>query len=102
MKMLTHRNLIGPTIRSLRRQRGWTQADFALHLKTAGWNINRSGVSKIEARLVHVDDQEICYLRQVLRVEVRDLFPTLNPHKTIREGIAELLTKEPADAFAAV
>ena len=102
MKTFTHRNVVGPKIRRLRRERGWTQADLALHLQLAGWNTSRSGVSKIEAQLVHVDDQEICFLRQVLRVEVRELFPTLNPHKTIREGIAELLMKEPRGELAAV
>jgi len=50
----------------------------------------------MEAQLVHVGDRELCYLRQVLRVDVKELFPPLNPHKSIREGIAELLTREPA------
>lgn len=85
----------------MRRERGWTQADLALHLQLAGWNISRSGVAKIEAQVVHVDDHELCYLRQILRVEVRELFPALNPHKTIRDGIAELLTKEPVGELAA-
>ena len=100
MKTFTHRNLVGPIISRLRRQRGWTQTDFALHLQLAGWNISRSGIAKIEAQLHHVGDRDLCYLRQVLRVDVRDLFPSLNPHKTIREGIAELLTKEPMGKMA--
>ena len=101
MKTFTHRNLVGPTIGRLRRSRGWTQADFALHLQLVGWNISRSGVAKMEAQLVHVGDRELCFLRQVLRVDVRELFPPLNPHKTIREGIAELLSKEHAGELAA-
>ena len=95
MKILTHRNLVGPIISRLRRKRGWTQADFAVHLQLAGWNISRSGVAKVEAQLVHVGDREICYLRQVLRVDVKELFPPFDPHKSIRQGIAELLTIEP-------
>lgn len=55
----------------------------------------------MESQVVHVDDHELCYLRQVFRVEVRELFPALNPHKTIRDGIAELLTKEPVGELAA-
>jgi hypothetical protein len=54
----------------------------------------------MEAQLAHVSDRELCYLRQVLRVDVRELFPTLDPHKSIREGIAELLTKESPDEMA--
>jgi transcriptional regulator with XRE-family HTH domain len=96
MKILTHRNLVGPIISRLRRKRGWTQADFAVHLQLAGWNISRSGVAKMEAQLAHVGDRELCYLRQVLRVDVKELFPPLDPHKSIRQGIAELLTIEPA------
>ena len=101
MKTLTHQNVVGPIISRLRRKRGWTQTDFAIHLQLVGWNITRSGVAKMEAQLVHVGDREICYLRQVLRVEVKDLFPPLDPHKSIREGIAELLNKEPAADLAA-
>ena len=101
MKTLTHRNLVGPAITRLRRKRGWSQADFAIHLYLAGWNISRSGVARMEAQLFHVGDRELCYLRQVLRVDVKELFPALNPHKTFREGLAELLNKELVGELAA-
>ena len=101
MKTLTHRNVVGPAITRLRLKRGWSQADFAVHLQLAGWNISRSGVAKMEAQLLEVGDREVCYLRQVLRVDVKELFPPLNPHKTIREGLAELLNKEPAGGLVA-
>ena len=101
MKILTHQNLVGPTIGRLRRKRGWSQEVFALHLQLAGLNVSRSGVAKIEAQLVQVGDRELCYLRRVLRVGVNDLFPPLNPHKTIREGLAELLHKEPVGELVA-
>ena len=84
----------------MRRKLGWSQADFAIHLQLAGWNISRSGVARMEAQLVHVGDRELCYLRQVLRVDVKELFPALNPHKTFREGLAELLNKELAGELA--
>ena len=101
MKPFTHRNVVGPKIVLLRRERGWTQAALALHLQHAGWKISRNGVAKIEEQLGHVDDQGLCYLRQVLRVEVRELFPAINLHKTIREVIEELLSKEPVADLAA-
>ena len=100
-KILTHRNLVGPIVSRLRRKRGWSQADFAIHLQLAGWNVSRNGVAKMEAQLVHVGDRELCYLRQVLRVDLKELFPALNPHMTIREGLAELLNKELAGELAA-
>ena len=101
MKTLTHRNVVGPAITRLRLKRGWSQADFAIHLQLAGWNISRGSVAKMEAQLLEVGDREVCYLRQVLRVDVKELFPPLNPHKTIREGLAELLNKEPAGGLVA-
>lgn len=36
---------------------------------------DRSGVSKIEARLIFVDDRALRYLAEVLKVEVQELFP---------------------------
>jgi hypothetical protein len=41
-----------------------SQSDFA----TAGFDISRSGVSKIEARLSYVDDKALLYLAEVLKV----------------------------------
>ena len=36
---------------------------------------DRSGASKIEARLIFVDDRTLMYLAEVLKVEVQELFP---------------------------
>ena len=58
---------------------------------------SRRVVAKLEAQLVHVSDRELCYLAQALRVNVKELLPTLDPHKTFREGLAELLAREPAE-----
>ena len=101
MKTLTHRNLVGPAITRLRRKRDCSQADFAIHLYLAGWNISRSGVARMEVQLVHVGDRELCCRRQMLRVDVKELFPALNSHKTFREGLAELLNKELVGELAA-
>jgi hypothetical protein len=39
-------------------------------LQIAGFDISRSGVSKIEARLSYVDDKSLLYLAEVLKVPV--------------------------------
>ncbi len=44
MKRDTHLNIIGPEIRRIRKQRGWSQSKLALHLQSVGWNISRSGL----------------------------------------------------------
>ena len=38
-------------------------------------NISRSGVSKIEARLRFVDDKDLMFLAEVLKVPIQELFP---------------------------
>ena len=69
------KNNVGPQVRRRRYALGWSQSDFATKLQVAGFDISRSGVSKIEARLSYVDDKTLLYLAEVLRVPVQDLFP---------------------------
>jgi hypothetical protein len=48
---------------------------LATKLQLAGFDISRSGVSKIEARLRFVDDKGLMFLGEVLRIPIQDLFP---------------------------
>jgi transcriptional regulator with XRE-family HTH domain len=48
---------------------------LATRLQLAGFDISRSGVSKIEARLRFVDDKDLMFLAEVLRVPIQALFP---------------------------
>jgi hypothetical protein len=41
----------------------------------AGFDISRSDVSKIEARLRFVDDKDLMFLAEVLKVPIQELFP---------------------------
>jgi transcriptional regulator with XRE-family HTH domain len=70
-----YKNNIGPQVRRLRYSRAWSQSTFAAKLQIAGFDISRSGVSKIEARMVFVDDRILVYLAETLRVSIQDLFP---------------------------
>ena len=54
----------------------------AAKLQIAGFDISRSGVSKIEARLSYVDDKTLLCLAQVLKVQLQELFPTRPPGKS--------------------
>lgn len=76
---MRHRNLIGPQVRRLRNQLGWTQDRLAGALQRAGLDISRSGVAKIEARMVWVGDHELYYFLKVFRVSFEELFPPVNP-----------------------
>jgi hypothetical protein len=62
MKRDTHLNVIGPEIRRIRKQRGWSQSKLELHLQSVGWNISRSGLAKIECRIMWVGDFRVALL----------------------------------------
>lgn len=66
-------------MRKLRSQRGWTQDQLAGALQRAGLDLSRSGVAKIEARMVWVGEYELFYFMKVFRVDFGDLFPPIDP-----------------------
>ena len=65
---MRYKNNIGPQVRRRRYALGWSQSILAAKLQIAGFDISRSGVSKIEARLSYVDDKTLLYLAEVLKV----------------------------------
>lgn len=86
------KNNVGPQVRRLRFSRGWSQTEFAAKLQVAGLDIDRSAVSKIEARMVFVDDRTILYLADVLKVEVQELFPKREIGRRIHDFMSQLET----------
>ena len=71
---MRHRNIIGPQVRKLRNQRGWSQNDLAVKLQCAGMeDATRSNVSNLEARLIRAVDEDMLYLARVLTVELVEL-----------------------------
>lgn len=69
------KNNIGPQVRRKRNDLNWSQSTLATKLQLGGLDISRSGVSKIEARLRFVDDKDIMFLVEILKVPMRELFP---------------------------
>jgi hypothetical protein len=53
---------------------GWSHSMLATN-QLAGFDISRSGVSKIEARLRFVGDKDLMFLAEVLKVPIQELFP---------------------------
>lgn len=86
------RNVIGPQVRRLRYQRGWSQAKLAVKLQVLGWDISRSGVGKIEAQLNRVSDYQMIFLATALRVDERELFPTVERSVRVAAAVEKLLT----------
>jgi hypothetical protein len=84
-------NLIGPKVRHLRNQRSWSQNDLAIRLQILGMGEGTRGrVSKIEARLVWVSDEDMIYLARALKVEIGDLYPVMiRTSQCLHEAIGE-------------
>jgi transcriptional regulator with XRE-family HTH domain len=87
---MRYKNNVGPQVRRRRYALGWSQSDLAAKLQIAGFDISRSGVSKIEARLSYVDDKTLLYLAEVLRLPVQDLFPSRTPGNRLYEFMEKL------------
>jgi transcriptional regulator with XRE-family HTH domain len=90
--LMRYKNNVGPQVRRFRYNRGWSQSIFAAKLQIAGLDISRSGVSKIEGRMVFVDDRTLMYLAEVLRVEVQELFPKKEGCNRLHEFLEKLET----------
>ena len=86
-------NIIGPQVRRLRYARQWSQSKLTAKLQCAGWDISRSGISKIEARLKFVLDFELDYLVEVLRVELKELFPSRAPKEPAHDHLTRLMNR---------
>lgn len=73
--MAKQQNVVGPQVRKLRYQQGFTQDGLAARCGVLGWDLSRATLSKIEAQLRCVTDIELDILARALRVEVADMFP---------------------------
>ena len=69
------KNIVGPQVRRLREQRGWSQTVLAAKCQMAGWDVSRSIVAAIEGRVRWVGDFELMMLAKVLRTDAVGLFP---------------------------
>lgn len=90
---MQYKNLIGAEIRRRRDNLGWSQSDLAVKLQLAGWDIDRSQVSKIECRLVHLSDYHQVYLAHVFKVTVNDLYPRRDPNLSVSAFVAQVMER---------
>ncbi len=93
MSQQTYKNVVGPKIRSLRIQFSWTQDALAKYLRRMGWNISRSTLAKVEARLVCVSDSDLLYFVRLFEVEPNYLLPELDPEEHLGTAVQPLLTR---------
>jgi transcriptional regulator with XRE-family HTH domain len=69
------RNLFGLQIRRLREARNWSQSDFARELQLAGWDVERSVITKIELRRRCITDYELMLMLATLGATFSSLKP---------------------------
>lgn len=84
------KNNVGPQVRRRRYALGWSQSTLATKLQIAGMDISRSGVSKIEARLRHVDDRSLMFLADALKVPISELFPAVKDGQRLSDFMEKL------------
>ena len=77
-------NAVGPTVRRLRVEKGWSQNDLAVKLQKSEWDCSRSWLAKIEARQVLVRDHQLFHFCVVFRIKLEELFATLDPTRALR------------------
>lgn len=88
---MKRQNIVGPQIRKLRYNRGWSQAQLAVELALEGLDVQREFVAQIEGQTHTVKDKDLPYFASALKVPVTDLFPKLNAARSIHETISTLL-----------
>ncbi len=84
-------NIIGPQIRKLRYNLNMSQPQLAVKLQLAGWDISRSKLAKIEAKIIKVADHEMLFFTRIFRVGIQELYPPINPKEPLHESITKLL-----------
>jgi len=69
------RNLVGLEIRRIREEKGWSQSDLARSLQLAGWDVDRTVLTKIELRRRCITDYELLILAKVLGTTLNEFVP---------------------------
>jgi transcriptional regulator with XRE-family HTH domain len=69
------RNVVGLEIRRIREEKGWSQSDLARKLQIAGWDVERTVLTKIELRRRCLTDYELLLMAKTLGVTLNDFVP---------------------------
>jgi len=91
-------NLVGPQVRKLRYNRGWSQAQLAIQLQLKGLDVGREVVAQIEGQTHCVKDKDLPYFACVFQIGVAELFPHFAPDKPIHDILTHLLGINAAEA----
>ena len=67
-------NIIGTTIKTIRKRNKITQEDLCARMQVMGYQISRSDISKLENGKKMITDFEIVGFMKALKVSLLDLF----------------------------
>ena len=67
--MIHPRNIVGPVVSQIRKEKGLTQAELCAKLNLLGWDISRDTLAKLETQVRWVADFELLQLAEALRIE---------------------------------
>ena len=95
---MKRQNIVGPQIRRLRYNLGWSQAKLAVEISLKGLEVEREFVAQIEGQTHCVKDKDLPYIAAALKVPVTDLFPRFPISQTVEKTMECLL--EPRKAAA--
>lgn len=87
--MRRRKNLVGTQVKTLRCARKWTQNDLATKLQISGWDVSRSGVARIESRETKIGDFEVLFLKEVFKVDLKELYPSVEPEIPVYSVLAQ-------------
>ena len=73
------KNMIGPKVKRVREELGWTQEKLALKCQLAGFDASRVTVAQIELGYRKVSDIEFALIARALKVTLQDLAPRKYP-----------------------
>ena len=68
-------NIVGPQIRKLRYQKEFAQEMLAARCSVRGLDLSRATLSKVEAQLRCVTDQELIIFAEALGVDLKAHYP---------------------------
>lgn len=85
-KMASPQNIVGPSIRALRREKGLTQAMLAARCGILGWDIGENTITKIETQIRCIVDAEILCLSKALETTPEKFFPSSEKAKAVVKG----------------
>ena len=86
-------NIVGPQIRRLRDNQGWSQDECAVQLQLAGLDISRESLAKVESQIHNVLDHELLFYATAFGVGVKELYPPIPAGKPIYDVVVQLRSR---------